>query len=71
MDEDWIEEDILVYVDFGKFVASSEITDPDLQFKIIDLERPKVFSEVNGKVFSGELPLFDPYRMINILCCPF
>lgn len=56
MDEDWIEEELLVYVDYGKYVPAGEITDPDLQFKIIGLEggNSTIYSEVNGKVFSGE-----------------
>lgn len=56
MDEEWTEEELLVYVDFGKYLPASEITDPDMQFKIIGLDdgEKSIYSEINGKLFSGE-----------------
>lgn len=56
MDEEWTEEELLVYVDFGKYLPASEITDPDMQFKIIGLGdgEKSIYSEINGKLFSGE-----------------
>ena len=52
-DQDFTEEELLVYVDFGKFVPASDLTDPDLQFKIIGLEGDPVLAEVNGRVYQG------------------
>lgn len=54
MDEDWVEEEILVYVDYGKYIPAKEMSDPDLQFKIIGVDQPTCFSEVNGKLFTGK-----------------
>lgn len=53
MEEEWIEEELLVYLDYGVFVPEAEITDPDTQLKVIGLDKSTVYSEVNGKVFSG------------------
>lgn len=55
MDEDWVEEELLVYVDYGTFVSASEIADPDMQFNIIGLDQNTVHSEINGKLFSGNI----------------
>lgn len=63
--EDWVEEEILVYVDYDKYVQGSEITDPDMQFKIIGLDKSTVYSEINGKVFSGKLRDHALSRMID------
>lgn len=57
MDEEWVEEEILVYLDYGQFIPGDEITDPDLQFKVIGLDKTTVYSEVNGKVFTGRNPV--------------
>lgn len=54
MDNDWIEEEFFVYVDYDKFIPASEITDPDMQFKIIGIDQETVYSEVNGKIYSGK-----------------
>lgn len=47
------EEEVIVYLDFGKFIPASEINDLDLQFKVVGLDSDKIYSEVNGKVFEG------------------
>lgn len=35
--EDWVEEEMLVYVDFGSSLAATEIDDEDMQFKIVGM----------------------------------
>lgn len=52
-ENDWVEEDLVVYLDFGKFIPASEINDLELQFKVVGLDSETIFSEVNGKVFEG------------------
>lgn len=53
MDDEWVEEEVTVFLDYQKAVTAAEITDPELQFKIIGLEGPQIISEINGKIFSG------------------
>lgn len=65
MEEEWVEEELLVYLDYGVFVPEAEITDPDTQLKVIGLDKSTVYSEVNGKMFSGESLVNSYYFMYS------
>ena len=61
-EDDWIEEEVLVHVDYKKMIPIGELADPDMQFKIIGLDQETVYSEVNGKFFAG---MFQPGQLLR------
>lgn len=64
-EENWIEEDLLIYVDYHQYVPEAEMKDPEMLFKIIGLDGDTVYSEINGKIFEGKVQLSANLRSFN------
>lgn len=53
-DDDYIEEDILVYADFQSKITPSSLRDPNVNVKIIGLDTAGPIMEIGDRIFQGK-----------------
>uniref|UniRef100_A0A1Q3FA57 Proteinral transcription factor 3c polypeptide 6 n=1 Tax=Culex tarsalis TaxID=7177 RepID=A0A1Q3FA57_CULTA len=51
--EDYIEEEILVFADFEKYLATEELTDPNVRIKVIGIETESPIVQINNDLYKG------------------
>lgn len=55
-DDEYEEEEVLIYLDVDTFVTQKEIIDPNVQIKILGIEEKKPIMQINDRVFEGSYP---------------
>lgn len=53
-DDDYEEEEFLVYLDFQSKIKSETLEEPDVKIKMIGFETEEPIVQINNKMFRGE-----------------
>lgn len=53
-DDDYEEEEFIVFADFQSKVAPEALTDPNLNLKLIGMDSDTPIMQINSKVFQGK-----------------
>lgn len=57
-DDDYEEEEFIVFADFQSKVAPEALTDPNLNLKLIGMDTDTPIMQINSKVFQGKSSIF-------------
>ncbi|XP_055548977.1 uncharacterized protein LOC129732275 [Wyeomyia smithii] len=52
-DDEYIEEEMLLFVDFDKFISQDELTDSNVKIKFVGIETETPIIQVNNDVYQG------------------
>lgn len=52
-DDDYEEEEILIYMDVDTYVSQKEIMDKDVQIKILGIDQKRPIMQIGNRIFEG------------------
>ncbi|XP_058823833.1 uncharacterized protein LOC131684732 isoform X2 [Topomyia yanbarensis] len=52
-DDDYIEEEMILFADFAKYLTEEELTDTNLRIKVIGIETDAPIIQINNDVYEG------------------
>lgn len=70
-DDDYIEEEFLVFADFQTKIELDVLTDPEMNLKVIGFEEEHPIMQVNNKMFQGMPNYFQSTNLVRVQCIKY